>query len=167
MARRLKTIDWSKVLPHEDLVFILQHIEAEGWYPMATFERLGVAILTHMSGATLDAVRLWGRFSASQFAREHPQLVAENEPVETLMRLRVLRSTLFDFPAFDIPMLTDGHAHVLMSYRMGPVAEEAACFQTWGFCEGVLALAGVERPRTDFIERSWEGDARTVLDVQW
>jgi hypothetical protein len=87
--------------------------------------------------------------------------------MESLMRLKVLRSTLFDFPAFDLPMLVDGHAYVAVTYHMGPVAEEAACYQTMGFCEGVLSLAGARNVRAEFLERAWRGDGRTLLDLQW
>src|SRR5207253_514424 len=93
-------------------------------------ERLGLAILANFGGAGLDAVRMWGHFSAQQFAREHLTLVAENDPVETLMRLKVQRATLFDFPAFDVPTLIDRHAIVTINYRLataprhgGPVSE--------------------------------------------
>src|SRR5439155_21990211 len=110
-------------------------IEPDGWYPMETFERFGVAILSELAEATLDTVRVWGRFSASQYCAEHPDLVASNDPVESLMRLKVMRSTLFDFPAFDMPMLIESHAHVVVTYHMGPRAEEAACHQTMGLCE--------------------------------
>lgn len=167
MIRRQKDVDWSRVLLVTDLVYLRKHIDDDGWYPMSTFERMGVAILQHLDGATLDAVRLWGRFSASAYAERHSDLVAPNAPVESLMRLKVLRSTLFDFLAFDLPMLVDGHAYVAISYYMGDVAEEAACYQTMGFCEGVLSLAGARNVRADFIERRWTGGSKTLLDLQW
>ena len=73
MIRRSKNVDWERQLTPGDVVYLREHIEADGWYPMATFERFGVAILSHFEGTTLDAVRLWGAFSASQFAREHTE----------------------------------------------------------------------------------------------
>jgi hypothetical protein len=167
MIRRRKDVDWRQVLPPEDLEYIGSTIHADRWYPMATFERLGVAILSHIEGATMDAVHLWGRFSASDYARAHPDLIADNDPVESLMRLKVLRSTLFNFSAFDLPMLIDGQAHVSISYYMGPKAEEAASFQTQGFCEGVLSLSGATHVESAFIERSWVGDKRTTLLIEW
>jgi hypothetical protein len=48
--------------------------------------------------------------------RDYATLLAEGDPVETLMRLRVQRATLFDFPAFDIPTLIEGDALMTMSY---------------------------------------------------
>jgi len=167
MLKAHKGVEWNALLDAEDLPFLKQQIDITAWYPMATFERFGVAILSELDGATLDAVRSWGRFSASQYSFEHPDLVAPNDPVESLMRLKVMRATLFNFPAFDIPMLIESHAHVVVAYHMGSVAEEAACHQTMGFCEEVLTLSGVTDLRAVFQERSWMGDRRTLLSLAW
>jgi hypothetical protein len=167
MIRRRKDVDWMGALKVDDLALVQQRIDPQVWYPMASFERLGLAILANFDGAGFEAVRLWGSFSANHFAQAHPTLVAPNDPVETLMRLKVVRATLFDFPAFDIPTLTDGHAVVSINYQMGPVAEEAACHQTLGFCEGVLALTGAQRIRGALGERSWLGAPLTTVVLDW
>jgi hypothetical protein len=167
MIRRRKDIDWMRTLRVEDSALVQQRIDPDAWYPMASFERLGVAILQNFEGAGLDAVRMWGTFSAHQFVREHPSLVAPSDPIETLMRLKVQRATLFDFPAFDMPTLIDGHAIVSATYHMGPVAEEAACHQTLGFCEGMLALAGARNVKGALGELSWLGAPHTALVLNW
>jgi hypothetical protein len=167
MLRRRRRGTWEDVLLPGDIELLNQRIDAGGWYPMDSFERFGVAILRHVEGATLDAVRLWGRFSVNDFVRAHPELIAPDEPTETLMRLKVLRATLFDFPAFDVPMLAEGHAHVDVSYYMGPVAEEAACVQTLGFCEGVLSLAGAVEVEGTFVQKAWEGAPVTRISLEW
>jgi hypothetical protein len=167
MIRRQKDVDWSRFLGPADLAFIHQQISVDGWYPMTVFERLGNAILAQGGGVSLGAVRIWGQMSASSFAAAQPSLIARGDPMESLMRLKVLRASLFDFPAFDIPMLTNGQAHVLISYQMGAAAEEAACFQTMGFCEGVVSMAGGRHAEGRFRERSWAGGARTILELEW
>jgi hypothetical protein len=167
MIRRRKDVDWVRFLGPSDLEYLRQQIDAEGWYPMAVFERLGNAILAGIGAATLESVRMWGHLSVTAVAAVQPTLIAEGDPVESLMRLKVLRASLFDFPAFDIPMLSNGHAHVVVNYRMGASAEEAACFQTMGFCEGVISMAGGSGIEAQFQERSWRGAARTLIDLQW
>jgi hypothetical protein len=146
---------------------VQQQITPEAWYPMTSFERLGLAILTSLRGAGLDAVRLWGSYSAHQFVRDQATLLADKDPVETLMRLRVQRATLFDFPAFDIPTLIEGHAVMTVSYGMGALAEEAACHQTLGFCESVVGIAGAREVHGAFGERSWLGAPHTTLILNW
>src|SRR5438128_7939000 len=96
MIRRRKDVDWARKLAAEDAGYLKQRIEPNEWYPMDTFERLGTAILSELGDATLEAVRSWGRFSAAQYSADHPSLVAAGDPVESLMRLKVMRSTLFD-----------------------------------------------------------------------
>jgi len=167
MIRRRKDVDWLLALRVEDLALVQQRIVLDAWYPMSSFERLGLAILANFGGAGFEAVRLWGNFSAQQFAHDHATVVAADDPVETLMRLKVQRATLFDFPAFDIPTLIDGHALVTMTYGMGPIAEEAACHQTLGFCEGVLALAGAREIKGALGELSWLGAPHTALLLDW
>lgn len=167
MIRRRKDLAWGQDLTEDDLAYVRSHIDPEAWYPMQTFERLGVAILRHLEGASMESVRLWGRFSADAFVAEHPGLLARCDPVETLMRLKVQRETLFDFPAFDIPVLVERYAEVTVRYLMGPIAEEAASVQTMGFCEGMLSLAGAEEVRGRFQSRSWTGDSQTRFILEW
>ena len=167
MIRMHKGIDWTKQLGDEDLRFLEMRIESSGWYPMATFERLGNAILQEIAHEDLQAVRMWGRLSVDQLCASSPQLLAEGDPVETFMRFRVLRSTFFDFEALQIPTLAEDHAEVVIHYHMGNPAEEAASFQTMGFFERLLELSGGASIEAHFTERSWAGDVRTLLALSW
>ncbi|MGZ3442691.1 MAG: hypothetical protein ACXVDD_24385 [Polyangia bacterium] len=160
-------MDWAKYLLFEDAAYLGQRITPDRWYPMATFERLGNAILAEVAKNDLQAVRMWGRFSVDTLRAANPALVVPGDPIETLMRFRVLRATYFDFEALELPMLVDGQAQVLISYHMGNPAEEAASLQTMGFFERLLELAGGEDVYARFATRSWAGDARTLLELSW
>ena len=167
MIRRRKDVDWSHFLSASDLEYVRRLVDPAGWYPMSVFERLGDAILAHSGLATLSAVRMWGHYSVSAVVATQPELIARGDPVESLMRLKVMRASLFDFPAFDIPTLMPEQAEVRIIYYMGPSAEEAACHQTMGFCEGVISLAGGVQIEAHFLERAWEGAAQTRIELHW
>lgn len=167
MIRRRKDIDWNRRLAPEDLAHLSGTVDPQGWYPMETFERLGNAILAEIAHGDLEAVRLWGRLSAAPLQELHPSLVVPGDPVESLRRFAVLRSTFFDFSALELTTVLADQAHVLIRYHMGARAEEAASFQTMGFCEGLLALADATVLRAEFRERSWAGDARTLVYLRW
>jgi hypothetical protein len=156
MLRSQKTVDWSKHLAPEDLPYLQTHIDPGQWYPMATFERMGNAILATVTRGELFPVQLWGRYSAAQLRAANPMLLAPNDPPETLSRFRVLRQTFFDFDALEVPLL-----------HMGMRAEEAASYQTMGFFEGLLELAGATNVRAAFLDKAWEGDPRTLLIIRW
>jgi hypothetical protein len=167
MLRGHKAVDWAKHLLPSDLPYLEKRVVAAEWYPMETFERMGNAILREIAGNELEAVRIWGRMSVDQLRTDTPQLVADGDPLETLMRFRVLRSTYFDFDALEIPTLSDGHADIVIRYHMGPTAEEAASYQTMGFFERLLEVGGAAKVFARFTQQSWVGDARTLLVVNW
>jgi hypothetical protein len=167
MIRGNKSFDWTSQLAPEDLPYLSQRIEPNAWYPMTTFERFGNAILHNVANDDVQAVRMWGRFSVDEQRAQRPELVVVGDPVETLQRFRVLRATFFDFNALEITMLLDDQAEVVIAYGMGAKAEEAASFQTMGFFERQLELAGATNVHGRLAERSWAGDARTLLKLDW
>lgn len=167
MIRSHKRVDWSQHLAPEDLSYLSTPIDPKAWYPMAGFERLGNAILKVIAQNQLLAVRMWGRFSVDQLRKDQPELVAVGDPLETLNRFRVLRSTYFDFDALKLIMLHEGAAEIEIAYHMGMPAEEAASYQTMGFFERQVELAGGREVEARFPQRSWAGDARTLLALTW
>jgi hypothetical protein len=167
MIRGHKGVDWSSHLTAEDLGFVSSRIDANAWYPMASFERMGNAILKEIAGGNVDAARLWGRFQVDSVRALTPTLVAFGDPVETLMRFRVLRSTFFDFDALSISSLIDGHATVNVRYHMGLIAEEAASYQTMGFFERLVEVAGGSNVHARFTRSLWCGDQETVFEIDW
>jgi hypothetical protein len=74
---------------------------------------------------------------------------------------------MFDFHAFDVRDASPGQAEIWINYRMGPIAEEAACYQTMGFCEGVLSLAGASEVKAAFTARQWRGAPHTTISLEW
>ncbi len=167
MIRGHKTVEWRRHLQDEDMRFLVSRIEPDAWYPMTTFERMGNAILTEIAGSDVEAARMWGRVSVDQLRLATPSLVADGDPLETLMRFRVLRSTFFDFEALDVRTATPDHASIGIAYHMGPLAEEAASFQTMGFFERLLVAARAQAVEARFKKRSWAGDRDTILELHW
>lgn len=167
MLRGHKGTDWSPFLASEDLAYLAVRITPDQWYPMDSFERMGNAILHVVAHDDLQAVRMWGKFSVDHLRTQQPMLVQPGDPVETLTRFRVLRSTYFDFDALAIPLLHEDEAQVVISYHMGRSAEEAASLQTMGFFERLLEMAGATDVRAAFASRSWLGEPQTLLKVHW
>lgn len=167
MIRSQKSIPWPRELPPEDHRHLQETIDLGGWYPMDAFERLGNLILRHIALEDMSAVRLWGRFSVAAMYEANPALVVPGDPLETVSRFRALRAELFDFDALLIAMLRESEAHVVIGYRMGNPAEEAASEQTRGFFERLLELAGARDVQAEFSERVWAGDHRTLLRLTW
>jgi hypothetical protein len=166
MLRAEKNTDWSRHLTPEDLPYLVTRIQPDEWYPMGTFERMGLAILKELS-PDLPTIRAWGRGQVDWLCRTHAQLVAFGDACDTLMRFRVLRASFFDYDALTIAELTDGDATLFISYGMSPRAEEAASWQTLGFFERLLEMAGATNVQAWFENKSWTSKGRTRIRLRW
>ena len=167
MLRAHRDRSWQRYLLPEDLPFLERTLEPDAWYPMASFERLGIAILNVVAAGNLEIVRQWGRASAAHVAGTVEHVVVAGDPRESLMRFQVLRRSFFDFEALTMLQICDASAEVQIRYGMSKPAEEAAAVQTRGFFEGLVELAEGRGIEASFLERSWSGDARTVLRLDW
>ncbi len=167
MLKARHELDWRRHLAPEDHGYLEQRINPAAWYPMATFERLGMAILHEIARGDLGAVRAWGKQTVAPLAALHGSLLVENDPRESLMRFQVLRRTFFDFEATSMTRVDDSEVHVRIAYGMSPAAEEAAAHQAMGFFDGLVELAGGEEVRARFTERAWQGAKATALVVSW
>jgi hypothetical protein len=167
MLRAEKAVDWSKFLSPHDLGYLTQRIEPEEWYPMETFERMGLAILATIAGGSVESVRAFGRLSIDWLCRSTPGLVARGDPRDTLMRFQVLRRGFFDYPALEIKSISDGEAAIHIAYGMSPRAEEAASWQTLGFFERLVEVAGGEDVKAWFSSRAWENEPTTIAQIRW
>lgn len=167
MLRRSRGVDWSRWLTPADLGYLVQRIDPDGWYPMQTFERMGLAILGEIAQGDLNAVRMFGRVSIDGLCRTHENLLAPGDPRETLMRFQVLRRSFFDYSALEIGSISDGEASIVVSYGMGSRAEEAASWQTLGFFERLLEVAGATEVKAWFASQSWSGDLLSTIELRW
>ncbi|HZU85698.1 MAG TPA: hypothetical protein VE987_22380 [Polyangiaceae bacterium] len=166
MLRAFKGGDWTKHLTPRDLDHLVMRIDPQAWYPMDTFERMGLAILAEIQ-PDLETIRAWGRMQVDALCAQDPSPLVPDDAIETLMRFRVLRASFFDYAALDVPELTHGEATLVVSYAMSPHAEEAASWQTVGFFERLLELAGARDVVASFTSKAWDGDLVTTVRLTW
>lgn len=167
MIRGKKGIAFSDYLRTEDLPFLDESIDLDGWYPMETFERLGIAILHKIALYQLEGVQMWGSFQVDQVRRHFDTLIAEGDPRETMMRFGVLAKGFFDYDALEVVSVVDDHAVVSVAYGMGTEAEKTACHQSLGFFERLVEIAGARDVAVRFTAKSWEGAPRTIIEVHF
>lgn len=167
MIRSHKQIPWRELLHPDDLVWISQRITLEAWYPMESYERLGLAILDHVAKGNLARIRRWGKATVDILYEMQPDVFKPGDPRETLARFDVLGGTLFNWPAARTTVIRDGKACVDLDYGMSPRAEEAACHQSLGFLERLLERAGADGIKVRVVKGTWAGDPNTEIEVTW
>ena len=167
MLRARKDVDWAKYFSPDDLPYLTARIKPDAWYPMSTFERMGLAILDVVAHKDLETVKAFGAASVDWLAEQHPMLLEKGDPRESVMRFQVLRQSFFDFPALEVLGVSDTDAQLGIAYQMGPTAEEAAAVQTMGFFTRLLELAGAKNEEAKFTSRAWANEPSTVLELTW
>lgn len=167
MLRANKEAHWTRHLLSADIEYLKQRIDPTGWYPMDSFERMGVAILAEVAQGDLSAVRAWGRAQTEWILQTQTDLLAPGEPTESLMRFQVMRNSFFNYTAVEFDYVYDGEAALEVKYGMGPTAEEAASLQTLGFFERLVELAGAQKVEGWFSAESWKGAPVTTLQLRW
>lgn len=167
MLRASKAADWSAHLRPEDMTHLVMRVEPDSWYSMEVFERMGLAILAEIAHGDLEVVRAFGRASIDALCVAYPDLLAPGEPRDTLMRFQVLRRSFFNYGAIAIGSISDEEATFDVAYGMSPTAEEAAAWQTLGFLERLLEVAGAQHVTAWFSSCAWKDDLVTVVELRW
>ena len=167
MIKSRKDVDWTRHLSREDLDLLDRRVEPGEWYPLETFERMGLAILDEIAGANMDAVYHWGRYYMDGLFELYDTLIVEGDPQESLMRFHMLRKSFFDYDALELDGFMGTEVDLTIQYGMSPLAEEASVSQTLGFFERLLELSGAESVTHTVVQRSWEGTASTIIHLEW
>jgi CheY-like chemotaxis protein len=130
------------LLQPEDLPYLSQRLDLDGWYPMETFERFGLAILREIVGTEVDVIRLWGRTQIAPMLRRYTDLATPDQPEQALTRFAATLGGLFDFGAVTLASVGRERLEVRVAYGMSQAAEEAATWQTVGFFEELITANG-------------------------
>jgi CheY-like chemotaxis protein len=143
MLRAYQVVEAARahLLP-EDAPFLATRLDPAHWFPMESFERLGLALLREVVGSELEVIRLWGRSQLPTLLGFLPELAAARDPHDAVLRLSSSLQTLFDFPCIAVEQVGGEHAHVLFDYGMSAPAEAAAVWQTVGFFEELVTTTG-------------------------
>ncbi len=141
MLRRLGAPESPHLGPSER-GFFGQRLEPMAWYPMESFERMGLALLQLLVGTETDAIRLWGRSMIGGMLAQFPRLKREGGPREAVLEAQGLMKELFDFDGVVVQPPGDERVQVRVVYGMSPQAEDAAVWQTLGFFEELITQHG-------------------------
>ncbi len=167
MIRKRKSVDWNKYLEPGDFEIMEQMILPSQWYPLDTFQRMGVAVLQEIAGGDVQVVREWGRSSLDELTKVYKSLVDPSGPVRSLERLKIMRNRFFDFEGLELEQLESNRVRVHVDMAFEKVADEAYAYQMLGTFERLLELSGAKNIKHEFIQKGWEQDPHTVMDLSW
>jgi CheY-like chemotaxis protein len=158
---------WRERADDEERKALETRVDVNEWYPMATFERLGLRILREIVGTETDSIRLWGRGQVQTILSFLPDLATADDPRESVMRFSNFLASLFDFKAVQVEGVDDEDAMLIIDYGMTELAEQAASWQTVGFFEELITASGGRGVRTSLESARWIGAPQTRVHLTW
>lgn len=167
MIRGNPDLPWSEHMLPEDMDLVNQMILPASWYPMESFQRIGIAIFKLVAKEDYGLLRFYGRSMADKFNEELPGLVCEGRPADTLNKQGLIQQRLY---SFDVAQTEDvGPCHMIVHIYTTP--EEVAAKQmieiNSGLVERLLELSGATNIRVKLVEAVWEGAEKSSLEVKW
>lgn len=167
MLKSRKDIDWDEYLLPEDRPYLEQKVLDSEWYPFNTLERMSVGIIKEIARGDMETVRSWGKASLDRLTELNKSLVCANQPMESLMRFKVLRGSLFNFDPIKVLLISAESTQLEINYGMVELAEKGAAYHTLGYTERLLELSGAGRIKFKMKGKAWEGDPATGLEISW
>ncbi|MFT3711287.1 MAG: response regulator [Archangium sp.] len=158
---------WRDVASPEEKKALETRVDVNEWYPMTTFELLGLRILKEVVGQETDSIRLWGRGQVQTILSFLPDLATADDPRESVMRFSNFLASLFDFKAVQVEGVDDEDAMLLIDYGMSQAAEEAATWQAVGFFEELVTASGGRGVRSSLESARWVGAPQTRVHLTW
>lgn len=167
MIKKRKETDWGKYLVPEDFEILDQTILPSQWYPLESYQRLGVATFHEIAGGDVEVVREWGRISLDEMTNIYKNLINKTDPLRSLEKFKLLRSRFFDFEGLHIEPRPENRVHIKVDLAFSGVAEEAYGYQMLGSFERLLELSGAKNIQHKFHGKGWKGDPQTIIDLIW
>ena len=167
MIRKRKEVDWGKYLTPEDQKVLSQMVLPSEWYPLATYQHCGVAVLHEIAKGDVELVRAWGRSSMDELMKIYKNLAQESDPLKALEKLQLLRRRFFDFEGLGIVTVGANRVQVTVDLAFGKVADEAYAYQILGTIERLLEPTRAKNLQFKFIQKAWQGAPNTVMEFSW
>jgi hypothetical protein len=168
MIKSRKDVDWDKYLTPADRELMKGMILPSQWYPLDSYQRMGLAVLREIAGGKMELVRLWGRLSVDELCKTYKNMVHEGEPLETMKTFQALRRRLLDFEGLAAEVKGPNRVQITVDVPFDDkFGDEAAAFQMMGSFERLLELSGIKNIKSQFVAKAWEGAPRTLIELSW
>ena len=167
MIKKAKNADFSRHLAPEDQKYMQQQILASNWYPLQSYEHLGIAILHEIVKGDLHSIRLWGKASFNELVKVYRHLVKPGDPASSIRTFDRLKAGFFNFDALEIEQPSDTIAQLTLSIAETNAAKEAIAYQMTGMVERLLELSGARNIEYVFEGRQNANDPPSKVTLKW
>jgi len=167
MVRANPDLPWSDHLSADELDQVKQMILPGSWYPIQFFQRIGLAVFKLVAKESNPLLRAYGASLADRLNEDHPGMVTEGSPRDTLEKYVNIQRSFYSFDAFEIeekaPTRLLVHIYSTPEEVEIPVYIEQIC----GMVERLLELSGRPDAEMKLTNSEDNGQVTSTMDVSW
>ena len=98
VIRAFKDLPWGQYLKPEDFEIVKSMVIPTAWYPIETYQRMGLAVYKLVAKGSEDVVRTFGQAAMKELlAGPYRPFLVKNDPFEAVAKFFELRKSLFNF----------------------------------------------------------------------
>ena len=153
-------------LTDEDRNFVQSKVYPSTWYSYDTYRRLVTLVARTVAHDDETTLYNWGYASADEIVSAmYKHIIVAGSPSKTISSYASVNKTFFDVGTIAGEIIDDNTAHVIVSDF--PRDFKPFYHIVHGWCAKLIALTGVKNIQSKYIQRSWAGDAQTVIEFTW
>jgi hypothetical protein len=157
---------WDQYLSREAQDLLQQRILASAWYPYEPVINCLNAVYRLIGGNNPENARAWGRINGQQlFETAYKNLLMPGDPMESMKKLNILSATFFKGFVHASKELGPRHFEV-QTFDDDP-RTEAIYYLIQGWIDVLVENAGGKNAKVLIIQKHWEGNESTIIDIRW
>lgn len=161
-----KTGVYKKLLSKEGKKLLSQNILVSDWYSFDAYKDCLIALAKVETQGDMEMVRDWGRaFCERVMTKLYKQIIEEGDVRKAMDKYKRFQRIVFNFGKINIDFVSEKDINV--SYNdFEPDLQEYYQLAI-GWVEKFVELCVGKKPKTRFLEKSWEGAEITRFRVSW
>ncbi|MBN1800443.1 MAG: hypothetical protein JW891_03000 [Candidatus Lokiarchaeota archaeon] len=161
-----KTDAYKKLLSKDAKKLVSQNILPSEWYPFEAYKECMVALARVETEGNMEIVRDWGRMFGQKIMTDlYGQIIEEGDVRKALDKYKRFQRIIFNFGSINIKFISEKDINISFT-GFDPNFQEYYEL-AMGWIEKFVELCVGKKPKSIFLNKSWEGDEITKFRISW
>jgi len=163
-----KHLPWNRYLTAQDLELVQGTVLPSTWYPLDTYQHLGLAVYELLGQGKPENARTWGRESLGRLIRGvYKNALLKGDPLEAIKGFIALRKTLIDFGEFALNPIGPGQVEFII-YEVHEIPGlELFSHMFAGNMERLVAENGGKDVAVEFADGNRNNRPVRIFQIRW
>jgi len=168
VVHRARHLPWDRYLTAQDFELVESMILPSSWYPLETYQRIGLAVYELLGQGRPENARRWGQESMARLMEGvYQKALLKGDPLEAIKSFITLRKTLIDFGEFALNPIGPGQVEFIMFEVNEIPGLEPFSHMFVGNMEKLAAANGGREVTVEFSDQRRNDRPARVFQIRW